>query len=107
MQAASYYYYMPGVAEWNAALKLFGVSTPTENFGATTAYNSWSTSDGTLQDALFYQAGGTPLEKGIYWGAYAWKNNRAMTVEIHRDGVRFGGDLRTNAHLVRPFFQYN
>ena len=107
LQAASYYYYMPGVAEWNAALKLFGVSTPTENFGSTTAYNSWSTSDGTLQDALFYQAGGTPLEKGIYWGAYAWKNNKAMTVEIHRDGVRFGGDLRTNTHLVRPFFQYN
>ena len=107
LQEASANYYMPGVAEWNAALKLFGASTPTENFGSTTAYNSWSTSDGTLQDALFYQAGGTPLEKGTYWGAYAWKNNRAMTVEIHRDGVRFGGDLRTKSHLVRPFFQYN
>ena len=98
--------YLPGVAEWNAALKLFGVTTPTDNFGSTTVYNRWSTSDGTLQDALFYQAGGTPLEKGIYWGAYAWKNNRAMTVELHRDGVRFGGDARTARHLVRPFYDY-
>lgn len=98
--------YMPGAAEWNAALKFFGVTTPTDNFGSTTDYNRWSTSDGTLQDALFYQAGGTPLEKGIYWGAYAWKNNRAMTVELHRDGVRFGGDLRTARHLVRPFYSY-
>ena len=106
LQQESYSCYLPGVAEWNAALKLFGVSTPTENFGSTTVYNSWSTSDGTLQDALFYQAGGTPLNEGVYWGAYAWKNDRAMTVELHRDGVRFGGDLRTNRHLVRPFYDY-
>ena len=106
LQQESYSCYLPGVAEWNAALKLFGVGTPTENFGSTTAYNSWSTSDGTLQDALFYQAGGTPLNEGVYWGAYAWKNNRAMTVEINRQGVRFGGDLRTKKHLVRPFYDY-
>ena len=98
--------YLPGVAEWNAALKILGVTTPTDNFGSTTDYNRWSTSDGTLQDALFYQAGGTPLEKGIYWGAYAWKNNKAVTVEINRQGVRFGGDLRTKKHLVRPFYDY-
>lgn len=106
LQQESYSCYLPGVAEWNAALKVFGVNTPTDNFGSTTAYNQWSTSDGTLQDALFYQAGGTPLKEGIYWGAYAWKNDRAMTVEINRQGVRFGGDLRTKKHLVRPFYDY-
>ncbi len=106
LQQESYSCYLPGVAEWNAALKLFGVTTPTDNFGSTTDYNRWSTSDGTLQDALFYQAGGTPLAKGIYWGAYAWENNRAMTVEIDRDGARFGGDSRIARHLVRPFYDY-
>ena len=99
--------YIPGGGEWNTALKYFGIANPSNGFNASSAVeNRWGGDFGYgLQEALFYQVGGKPLN-GTYWGAQEWQNYKALTVTATPTGAYFGGlETNTNA-LVRPFIKY-
>ena len=96
--------YVPGGGEWNLALKYFKIMNPVAGFNATSPqHNSWGEDGYKLQEILFYQAGGKPLN-GIYWGAQSWDNGKAITVNIDKQGANFSGEIQSSAHLVRPFF---
>lgn len=97
--------YVPGGGEWDLTLKYFKIMNPSAGFNATSPqHNNWSGDLGyKLQEILFYQAGGKPLN-GIYWGAQSWDNGKAITVNIDKQGANFNGEIQSSAHLVRPFF---
>ena len=99
--------YIPGGGEWDAALKYLGIANPSNGFNSSPAVvNSWSESLGYgLQEALFYQVGGTPLN-GTYWGAQEWQNYKALTVTATSNGAYFGGQATNTNALVRPFIKY-
>ena len=95
--------YVPGGGEWDLTLKYFKIMNPSAGFNATSPqHNSWGEYGYKLQEILFYQAGGTPLN-GIYWGAQSWNNGKAITVNIDKQGANFSGEIHSSAHLVRPF----
>nr|WP_314697467.1 hypothetical protein [uncultured Prevotella sp.] len=96
--------YMPGGGEWNSALKYLGVTNASNGFNASTpVVNSWG--NDRLQEGLFYQVGGTPLN-GTYWGAQEWDNNKALTVTATSAGAYFGALETGTKALVRPFIIY-
>ena len=99
--------YIPGGGEWDAALKYFGIANPSNGFNSSPAVvNSWSGSLGYgLQEALFYQVGGKPLN-GTYWGAQEWSGYKALTVTATPTGAYFGGQATGTNALVRPFIKY-
>ena len=99
--------YIPGGGEWNAALKYFGIANPSNGFNASSAVeNRWGGDFGYgLQEALFYQVGGKPLN-GTYWGAQEWTGNKALTVTATSTGAYFGGMATNSQGLVRPFIKY-
>lgn len=99
--------YIPGGGEWDAALKYLGITNPSNGFNAPTAVeNRWGGDFGYgLQEALFYQVGGKPLN-GTYWGAQEWTGNKALTVTATSTGAYFGGMATNSQGLVRPFIKY-
>ena len=99
--------YIPGGGEWDAALKYLGITNPSNGFNASPAVeNRWGGDFGYgLQEVLFYQVGGKPLN-GTYWGAQEWQNNKALTVTATSNGAYFGGMATNSPGLVRPFIQY-
>ncbi len=99
--------FMPGGGEWNTALKYLGIENPSNGFNASPAVeNRWGGTFGYgLQEALFYQVGGTPLN-GTYWGAQEWQNYKALTVTATSNGAYFGGQATNTNALVRPFIKY-
>ena len=99
--------FMPGGGEWNTALKYLGIENPSNGFNASPAVeNRWGGDFGYgLQEALFYQVGGKPLN-GTYWGAQEWKDNKALTVTATSNGAYFGGMATNSQGLVRPFMKY-
>ena len=98
--------YIPGGGEWDAALKYLGITNPSNGFNASPAVeNRWGGDFGYgLQEALFYQVGGKPLN-GTYWGAQEWTGNKALTVTATSTGAYFGGMATNSPGLVRPFIQ--
>ena len=99
--------YIPGGGEWDAALKYLGITNPSNGFNASPAVeNRWGGDFGYgLQEALFYQVGGKPLN-GTYWGAQEWTGNKALTVTATSTGAYFGGMATNSQGLVRPFIKY-
>lgn len=99
--------YIPGGGEWDAALKYLGITNPSNGFNAPTAVeNRWGGDFGYgLQEALFYQVGGKPLN-GTYWGAQEWSGYKALTVTATPTGAYFGGQATGTNALVRPFIKY-
>ena len=99
--------YIPGGGEWDAALKYLGITNPSNGFNASPAVeNRWGGAFGYgLQEALFYQVGGKPLN-GTYWGAQEWTDNKALTVTATSNGAYFGGQATGTNALVRPFIKY-
>ena len=99
--------YIPGGGEWDAALKYLGITNPSNGFNAPTAVeNRWGGDFGYgLQEALFYQVGGKPLN-GTYWGAQEWSGYKALTVTATPTGAYFGGMATNSQGLVRPFIKY-
>ena len=99
--------YIPGGGEWDAALKYLGITNPSNGFNASPAVeNRWGGAlEYGLQEALFYQVGGTPLN-GTYWGAQEWQNYKALTVTTTSTGAYFGGQATGTNALVRPFIKY-
>ena len=99
--------YIPGGGEWDAALKYLGITNPSNGFNAPTAVeNRWGGDfEYGLQEALFYQVGGKPLN-GTYWGAQEWSGYKALTVTATPTGAYFGGMATNSQGLVRPFIKY-
>ena len=99
--------YIPGGGEWDAALKYLGITNPSNGFNASPAVeNRWGGDFGYgLQEALFYQVGGTPLN-GTYWGAQEWEGYKGLTVTATPTGAYFGGLATGTNALVRPFIKY-
>ena len=96
-------WYVPGGGEWDLTLKYFKIMNPSAGFNATSSqHNSWGEDGYKLQEILFYQAGGKPLN-GTYWGAQSWDNGKAITVNIDKQGANFSGEIHSSARLVRPF----
>lgn len=99
--------FMPGGGEWNTALKYLGIENPSNGFNASPAVeNRWGGAfEYGLQEALFYQVGGKPLN-GTYWGAQEWSGYKALTVTATSTGAYFGGQATGTNALVRPFIKY-
>lgn len=99
--------FIPGGGEWNTALKYLGIENPSNGFNASPAVeNRWGGDFGYgLQEALFYQVGGKPLN-GTYWGAQEWSGYKALTVTATPTGAYFGGMATNSQGLVRPFIKY-
>lgn len=99
--------FIPGGGEWDAALKYLGITNPSNGFNASPAVeNRWGGAfEYGLQEALFYQVGGKPLN-GTYWGAQEWQNYKALTVTATSTGAYFGGQATGTNALVRPFITY-
>ena len=99
--------YIPGGGEWDAALKYLGITNPSNGFNASPAVeNRWGGAfEYGLQEALFYQVGGKPLN-GTYWGAQEWEGYKGLTVTATSNGAYFGGQATGTNALVRPFIKY-
>ena len=102
-------WYVPGAGDWSLALKKFGIADPTSGFGITQDNLSWGGDLGyRLQEILFYQADGSPLNDW-YWCANELSNDnrhKAFTVTANSSFAHFGAASKNNATKVRPFINY-
>lgn len=102
-------WHVPGAGEWSLALKKFGIADPTSGFGVSQDQLSWGGDLGyRLQEILFYQAGGTPLNDW-YWCANELSNDnrhKALTVTANSNYAHFGAAAKSQQTLVRPFINY-
>lgn len=102
-------WHVPGAGEWSLALKKFGIADPTSGFGNTQLELPWGGDLGyRLQEILFYQAKGTPLNDW-YWCANELSNDnrhKALTVTANTSIAHFGAAGKSSSTLVRPFINY-
>ncbi len=102
-------WHVPGAGEWSLALKKFGIADPTSGFGVSQDNLSWGGDLGyRLQEILFYQAGGTPLNDW-YWCANELSSDnrhKALTVTANSSYAHFGAAAKSQPTLVRPFINY-
>lgn len=102
-------WHVPGAGEWSLALKKFGIADPTSGFGNTQLDLPWRGDLGyRLQEILFYQADGTPLNDW-YWCANELSNDnrhKALTVTANTSIAHFGAAGKSSSTLVRPFINY-
>lgn len=102
-------WHVPGAGEWSLALKKFGIADPTSGFGNTQLDLPWGGDLGyRLQEILFYQADGTPLNDW-YWCANELSNDnrhKALTVTANTSIAHFGAAGKSSSTLVRPFINY-
>ena len=102
-------WHVPGAGEWSLALKKFGIADPTSGFGVTQDHLSWGGDLGyRLQEILFYQADGSPLNNW-YWCANELSNDnrhKAFTVTANSSYAHFGAAAKNQQTLVRPFINY-
>ena len=102
-------WHVPGAGEWSLALKKFGIAAPTSGFGNTQLDLPWGGDLGyRLQEILFYQADGTPLNDW-YWCANELSNDnrhKALTVTANTSIAHFGAAGKSSSTLVRPFINY-
>ena len=102
-------WHVPGAGEWSLALKKFGIADPTSGFGNTQLDLPWGGDLGyRLQEILFYQAKGTPLNDW-YWCANELSNDnrhKALTVTANTSIAHFGAAGKSSSTLVRPFINY-
>ena len=104
-------WYLPGVGDWDLALKYFGFSDPTQGYSKFTQQkHQWTGELGyQLAEILFYQANGEPFNDW-YWTSNMFNsaNSTAITVLIydHNDLVHFGGGTKNMSTKVRPFIKY-
>lgn len=102
-------WHVPGAGEWSLALKKFGIADPTSGFGNTQLDLPWGGDLGyRLQEILFYQAKGTPLNDW-YWCANELSSDnrhKALTVTANTSIAHFGAAGKSSSTLVRPFINY-
>jgi hypothetical protein len=106
-------WYMPGVGDWDRALKFFGINDAIEGYSRTGAkQHNWGGDLGyQLVQILFYQADGDEFDTW-YWTANAFNlgNSTAMTVTLDASYVVFGGanksDYQYSMTYSRPFIKY-
>ena len=104
-------WYLPGVGDWDFALKYFGFSDPTQGYSKFNQQkHQWTGELGyQLAEILFYQANGEPFNDW-YWTSNMFNsiNSTAITVLIydHGDFVHFGGATKNMSTKVRPFIKY-
>ena len=104
-------WYLPGVGDWDLALKYFGFSDPTQGYSKLNQQkHQWTGELGyQLAEILFYQANGEPFNDW-YWTSNMFNsvNSTAITVLIydHDQFVHFGGGTKNMSTKVRPFIKY-
>ena len=106
-------WYMPGVGDWDRALRFFGINDAIEGYSRTGAkQHNWGGDLGyQLVQILFYQADGDEFDTW-YWTANAFNlgNSTAMTVTLDASYVVFGGanksDYQYSMTYSRPFIKY-
>ena len=104
-------WYLPGVGDWDLALKYFGFSDPTQGYSKfSQVKHQWTGELGyQLAEILFYQANGEPFNDW-YWTSNMFNsaNATAITVLIYDHGefVHSGGAAKDNSTKVRPFIKY-
>lgn len=105
-------WYMPGVGDWDRALKFFGINDAIEGYKKLGArHHNWGGDLGyQLVQILFYQADGDEFDTW-YWTANTFidGNAAAITITLNASDIVFGGANKTDYNSMtysRPFIKY-
>ena len=106
-------WYMPGVGDWDRALKFFGINDAIEGYRMHGAkQHNWGGDLGyQLVQILFYQADGDEFDTW-YWTANAFitGHSTAITITLNAGYMVFGGanksDYKYSMTYSRPFIKY-